>query len=184
MVVALGWFLALPPGNALAAYQGWIVDAETHEPVEGVVVFIEFLQPNALLGEGRHYVNAAEVLTDTHGYFSVPYKGWSWLPWRMLVTSNLVTIFKSGYAPLGGTWANFLDVNWGVGSSMGQPIWKMNQGKPYILLQKANPDIKKRLSDLGNASTSGVPPEKKTLLDNEVEKEYKLLVPCKKEGTC
>ncbi len=180
LVLALGWLLTLPPGSALAAYKGWVVDAETHEPVEGVVVFIEFVQSHFMAG--RTYVDAAEVLTDKDGYFAVPDKSWSVNLWKMLHTDTIVTIFKSGYAPIVGNWNGLVENEGGM--PKGTFIWKMDQGKPYILLKKANPDLKKRLSDLGNASTSGVPPEKKELLDKEVEKEYKLLVPCKKEGTC
>jgi hypothetical protein len=176
----LVYLLALSSVDVIAAYKGWVVDAETKEPVEGVVVFIEFVAPT-LLGAG-YYVDAAEARTDDKGYFAVPDKGWSFNLWQMVWTDTLVTIFKSGYEPIkGSSWGAMKSREWGA--PKGTIVWKIEYGRPYILLKKANPDLKKRLSNFEGLNPGG-PQEKRKQLDNEIQKEYEILLPCKKEKTC
>jgi hypothetical protein len=171
------------PGGASAAYQGWVVDAETHEPVEGVVVFIEFVQSHFM--SGRTYADAAESVTDKSGYFSVSDKRWSWNPWKMLTTDTIVTIFKSGYAPVaGGPWWALLDREWGA--PKGTHIWKIEHGRPYILLKKyksIEEMIQNRRPGPGRiggpdvSPGSDVEPEKWKFLRGEVNKEQDILYP-------
>lgn len=180
MALAIGCVFVLP-ACALVPYRGYVVDAETKEPVKDAVVFIEF--DSVGLGGGSFYGNAAEGLTDEKGYFSVPYKGWSFNPWRMLWTDTLVTFFKSGYEPpVGSSWGALMKYEWGY--PKGTLLWKIENGKPFILLKKASTDREKRLSDLHSIHTSGVPPEKRQLLENEIQKELEILYPCLKEKTC
>ncbi len=76
-------------------YEGRIIDAETRQPLEGVVVFGEWkvFHPN-LAGGNYTYYDAAETLTDKNGEFRIPGKG-------VRVFSNLTEmyflIFKAGY---------------------------------------------------------------------------------------
>lgn len=76
-------------------YEGRIIDAETRQPLEGVVVFGEWkvFHPN-LAGGNYTYYDAAETLTDKNGEFRIPGKG-------VRVLSNLTEmyflIFKAGY---------------------------------------------------------------------------------------
>lgn len=181
IAVILACLLALPVANAIAGYKGWILDAETKEPVEGAVVFIEF-DSVGFPGGGSYYVNATEVRSDDKGYFSLPFKGWSFNLFGMLFTRPQVTIFRSGYKPIIGNWGNFLDVNWGEGSSMGKPILKVEYGKPYILLKKyksLEEMIKDRLNGFilkqDMSPGSDVKPEKWKLLQEELNKEHELL---------
>jgi hypothetical protein len=66
--------------SILAAYKGRIVDAETKEPMEGVVVFMEwdYLQFN-IMPHYTAFAGAVETLTDKDGKFSLPW-WWSLIP--------------------------------------------------------------------------------------------------------
>ena len=76
-------------------YAGRIIDAETSQPLEGVVVFGEWkvFHPN-LAGGNYTYYDATEARTDKNGEFLIPGKG-------VRVMSNLTEmyflIFKAGY---------------------------------------------------------------------------------------
>lgn len=55
-------------------YKGRVVDLETHEPIEGAVVFMRFYT-NFLLSPGgdlSKFEDALEVLTDENGMFEIP----------------------------------------------------------------------------------------------------------------
>jgi hypothetical protein len=180
LTLVCGWLLF--PVSAQAAYKGWIVDAETHEPVEGVVVFIEFVQSHFL--SGRTYVDAAEVLTDERGYFSVPDKSWSVNLWKMLHTDTIMTIFKSGYAPIVGNWNGLVENDGGM--PKGTFIWKIDQGKPSILLKRyksVEEMIQNRRPGPGRivgpdvSQGSDVESEKWKLLREETNKERNILYP-------
>jgi len=83
-------------------YKGRIIDADTGEPIEGVVVLGEWnsehITPGGAVSE---YYDARETVTDNNGEFSITGQG-------LLIASNVtpmnVLIFKAGYEYLKTTW--------------------------------------------------------------------------------
>lgn len=88
-----------------STFYGKIVDADTGEPIEGVVVlgtwYSEF---PGIAGPGKKFYDARETVTDQKGDFSISGKGIS-------VLGNLepvrIMIFKAGYNYVEGTWKSF-----------------------------------------------------------------------------
>lgn len=83
-------------------YRGRIVDAETREPLEGVVVLGVWYTETPSPGGGvMSYYDAREAVTDKNGEFSISGQG-------LLVVSNLLPmrpiIFKAGYEYLQFSW--------------------------------------------------------------------------------
>lgn len=80
-------------------YRGRVVDAETNEPLEGVVILgvwnTETITPG---GATHHFHDAQETVTDKRGEFEIPGKGFKILS---NVTPMDVLIFKSGYEHIG-----------------------------------------------------------------------------------
>lgn len=173
LVLAL---LILIGGNVEASYrgpfEGWIVDANTKEPVEGVVVSIEWVQDH--INSGGTHVETAETLTDEKGHFYIP-GWWSFNPWKNFMTYALPTFFKSGYEPIvGGPWDAFLEIEWGA--PKGTFIWKIQKGRPVILFHKASTDLEERRRSSGRVGTPE-DGEKMKLLRKEMDKEHNLLFP-------
>ena len=177
IILIIGCSLILP-ACAFVPYRGYVVDADTKEPVKDVVVFVKFVSAG-FPGGGRYVSNASECLSDEKGYFSLPDK-WPFNPF----TSDDITIFKSGYVPIPGRWDQLKDLTYEPYIVNAKVVWKVEYGKPYILLKKASMNREKRLDDIRGIYTSGVPTEKRKLLDNEIQKEYELFLPCKRDKTC
>lgn len=80
-------------------YRGRVIDAETGEPLEGVVIVgvwdTETITPG---GATHRFHDAKETVTDRHGEFEIPGKGFKILS---NVTPMDVLIFKSGYEHIG-----------------------------------------------------------------------------------
>lgn len=158
--------LSLGATTSWAAYKGQIVDADTKEPIEGVVVFMEwsYLEFN-LMPHAHKFAGAYDTLTDTEGRFSLQ-RWWSLNPWRLMFADNLLTIFKSGYEPIGGgSWWSLLEYEWGA--DKGTFIWKLEDGNPVILLKKVS-DIEQRKINMERIDYS---PTKNNLLKKEINKE-------------
>jgi len=52
---------------------GWVIDAETQQPIEGAVVLVEWVETGGLPGLAFHTVyKIAETETDSKGKFSLP----------------------------------------------------------------------------------------------------------------
>lgn len=163
------------PSVSHGAYKGRVVDADTKEPVEGVVVYMEWVAPH--WPEGHDDVGAYETITDKEGKFSLS-RYWSINLWKMAWADNLLTIFKSGYEPISGSsWRYFLKIEWGA--PKGKYIWKIEHGKPVILLRKSSGDIEKRLSNLDAAYPDG-PEGTGQLLLREWKEEHEFLLTCRK----
>jgi hypothetical protein len=83
-------------------YEGRVINANTGEPIEGVVVLgkwsREHITPGGAVSE---YYDARETVTDKNGEFYIPGQG-------LLIASNVtpmnVLIFKAGYEYLETTW--------------------------------------------------------------------------------
>ena len=82
-------------------FQGRVVDAETKEPIEGAVVFVEWQILHMWAGET--FYDSAEVLTDANGAFSIA-SNWSWNPWTNVRMDSLFVIFKRGYGSVHRHW--------------------------------------------------------------------------------
>ena len=127
-------------------YSGRVIDADTREPIEGVVVLGTWsIFHNNLAGGSHTLYDARETVTDKKGEFSIPGMG-------LRVSSNLepmsVLIFKSGYSYIGSTsWPAFKlssyyreTIKW-EGHRAILPIKKLSQhdrekqGTPYFPLE-------------------------------------------------
>jgi hypothetical protein len=84
------------------AYRGRVIDADTGDPIEGVVVLgVWNLVLTGAAGAVHEYYDARETVTDKNGEFSIPGMG-------LRILSRLapmgVWIFKAGYEYSGGSW--------------------------------------------------------------------------------
>jgi hypothetical protein len=105
-LMSISWVLIswgyLRPFFYEGTYQGRVVDAETREPLEGVVILGVWYTETPSVGGGvQHYYDAREAVTDKNGDFSIPGHG-------VRILSNLLPmrpiIFKAGYAYLECFW--------------------------------------------------------------------------------
>jgi hypothetical protein len=81
-----------------------VVDAETLQPIQGAVVFVEWTYiPAGAIADS--FYDAAEVLTDERGHFHIGTKR-SWNPWLNSRLEANVVIYKAGYR-------EFDTLNWG-----------------------------------------------------------------------
>ncbi len=165
-------------------FKGRVVDAETLEPIQGAVVFVEWRRNVMTPVEAQSvYYDAAEALTDEKGEFYIK-KKWSWSPWRNLMMYSSVIIFKAGYGHIRvADWPR-LDV---IVERMHEYSLKegkrvppdlkvkveFEDGLPLFLLKKLT-TWEERSKNL--PYTSGdVPDEKMKLLQQERDKERKAL---------
>ena len=144
-------------------YKGKVVDAETREPLEGVVVLGVWskVYPN-VAGTTSEFYDSVELLTDKNGEFKIPGKG-------LLLFSFLdemdVIIFKSGYSQFGfGPWSDFK-------TRTGGKFVKWDGDKAVFLLRKMSyEERQKRI--LG---TPGIGKSREVKLFEEIQKERKEL---------
>jgi hypothetical protein len=88
------------PAAAAGPWRGQVVDAETGQPLEGVIVLSVWdkISPG-LIHPRREYCDVDEVLTDANGHFVIPE--------RAVLTANpfvsldgpILHMFKPGYGP-------------------------------------------------------------------------------------
>jgi len=130
LFVALAWKIAAGAEfTDFGPYQGKVIDAETKEPIEGVVVLIEWVKLHAFAGST--FIDAQETLTDKNGEFYIP-GIWVFNPWKSLTSEALMTIYKSGYqSPNTGAWKK-----WKVFRPKLEYVLKVEDGKPVIMLKK------------------------------------------------
>jgi len=83
-------------------YEGRVIDADTGQPIEGVVVLGVWNKEYPTPGGAVHeFYDARETVTDKNGEFSIPGMG---LEILSNVTPMDVLIFKTGYRYLESTW--------------------------------------------------------------------------------
>jgi hypothetical protein len=146
-------------------YEGRVIDADTGEPIEGVVVLgkwsTEIITPG---GATHNFYDAQETVTDKDGEFSIEGLG-------LKILSNVipmdVLIFKAGYEYESGSWSSL--------KKYAKKIkWEGN--KAIIPLRKLT--MEERKKQLGNFSPPGeAPKEKVILMLKEIEKDNKELAP-------
>ncbi|SPD74471.1 putative Lipoprotein [uncultured Desulfobacterium sp.] len=85
-------------------YQGKVVERDTLKPIEGAVVFIEFLiRAPGLGGESGYFGDAVETLTDKNGEFYIPIQKTTFTKRSLTQLGHhwdedgYVIIFKPGY---------------------------------------------------------------------------------------
>lgn len=176
-------------------YSGKVIDAETKEPIEGVVVLgVWYTSQFSPAGSVSNYYDAMETVTDKNGDFFIPGKG-------LRVLSNLeemdILIFKSGYEYIGmGPWSGLKSYGWVGEEESYDPVRKLKirkqiydpkrkvkweNGKPIIPLRKLTMEerrkqgtpyfyIGERYDEKENITHSCLPKNIK-LLPKEVNKE-------------
>lgn len=124
-----------------APYKGRIIDADTSEPIEGVVVLGEWDREYPTpAGAVHRYYDARETVTDKNGDFEIPSVG-------LRVFTNIipmyVLIFKAGYQHIGmGPWES---LKWDGGLLMEKAKW---EGEKAIIPLK-----KLTMGELGKPGT-------------------------------
>ena len=95
---------ASPPFYSAKDIRGQIVDDDTGQPLEGVIIVAQWELKQSVLGYSGHKgmtVNIIEVVTDANGNYVIP--GWGprpRLPFNYLDNHDpVLSIFKSGYFP-------------------------------------------------------------------------------------
>jgi hypothetical protein len=165
LVIILGPFVA--SGCTYAAridgpYQGKVIDAETKQPIEGVVVLgVWYTAQFSPAGATHNFYDAKETVTDKNGDFSIPGMG-------LRILSNLesmdVVIFKAGYENIAVPWVSLKE------DILLKRRIKWERNKAIIPLRKWTlEERRKRFGDYYVA----IPKEKEKMLLIEIEKENK-----------
>lgn len=131
-VIMLGLILGttgIAEANYRGPFKGKVVDADTGEPMAGVVVFIVWRVHH--MWSMSSFFDTADVLTDENGKFDIPSK-WSWNPLRTLTLNSNVTVFKGGYGSVGIWWGNFVD-----GQAILDSLTPSDRVNPEIVCRKA-----------------------------------------------
>lgn len=188
LATVVGGWLAANVGVADAGYrgpfEGRVIDADTREPIEGAVVFMEWrLGKPTAAGRIDEFYDAEEVLTNKKGYFRIK-KKWSLNPWRNWMLEATGLIYKAGYGAatdLGAPWLRNLAVSQKSRSveerrKLGPDLYfdiEFDGGMPVFLLRKLTTadERQRNFPDTG----AGVPEQKKKLLRAEEDRERKLL---------
>lgn len=158
------FFIILLPGCMYAVrfdgpYKGKIVDAETREPIEGVVVLgVWYTAQFSPAGSTHRFYDASETVTDKNGEFRMSGKG-------PRVLSNLepinITVFKTGYEYFRAPWESLQEAK-----SL-KEIIKWEGDKVIMPLRKLTMTERKNRI----VSTPNIPYKKMQLLTREVNKE-------------
>jgi len=159
--------LILLPGCVYAVrvdgpYEGKVIDADTGEPIEGVVILgVWYTSQFSPAGGVSNFYDARETMTDKNGEFSIPGMG-------LRVLSNLqpmdALIFKAGYEYIGlGPWESLKKAMF-----LKEKI-KWEGDKPIIPLRKLTMEERKKQGDPDYPSEASK--EKIKFMLNEVNKD-------------
>ncbi len=78
-------------------YKGKVIDAETKEPIEGVVVAVYYMTNTYnLAGGSTNVINTRETLTDKNGEFTIPSYTTIFSPFTTSDAADFI-IYKPGY---------------------------------------------------------------------------------------
>ncbi len=143
-------------------YEGRVIDADTGQPVEGVVVLGIWNTVIVTPGGGTHnFYDAQETVTDKNGDFKIKGLG-------LVIMSNIspldVLIFKAGYEQLiNGPWASLkMDL-------LLRKIIKWEGIKAIIPLRKLSMDERRKLHS--PSFSSQIPEAKMRLMLEEINKD-------------
>jgi hypothetical protein len=157
---------ACTPVRIDGPYKGRIIDPETGQPIQGVVVLGVWYTAAAGPGGGSHtYYDAAETVTDKDGNFEIKGLG---LKIMTTVKPMDVIIFKAGYEYLGMTpWASFrID-------EIYRKMIKWDGDRAIIPLKKLTM-AERRKRHVGKGSGS-IPDKKRLILIKELNNEKREL---------
>jgi len=104
MILGLAPFAGLSTGEAAGPWKAQIVDEETGQPIEGVVVLAVWIRYTASPGgwAGAKYYASEEVVTGPDGRFVIPRRTViNWLPLLTEIRGPEFKIFKPGYGAWG-----------------------------------------------------------------------------------
>jgi hypothetical protein len=142
-------------------YYGKVIDAETGDPIAGVVVLAEwYRRPNIFGSMHSTFYDAREVVTDVNGDYVMPSMGF-----RLLSTLELprFLFFKAGYEYIGPySWLSFTE-----GPILSSKI-KWEGEKAIIPLRKLTLEERKKRQ---TGPITGGPDHKQRLLIRELNKE-------------
>lgn len=167
--IMLLWFLIMDVGHANATdfgpFNGKIVEADTKEPIEGVVVLVEW-HKKQLLADASIYLDAQETVTEKDGKFYLP-GIWIFNPFHRYTVYSIITIFKSGYEAERWAFSKWEEINPKV-----EGILKVEDKGPVIMLKKLTMEEREKWR---TPDWSGIPCEKIKSLLQEINKQNKLL---------
>lgn len=180
VIIFISWFFIFGDWKIAAGaeftdfgpYRGKIVDAETKEPIEGAVIFIEWVKLHAF--GGSTFIDGQETLSDKNGEFYI--SGiWAFNPWKRLTSEAIMTIYKSSYQGIvTGAWKK-----WKEFSPPLEYVLKVEDGKPVFLMKRLTIEERKQ-APLFPDPVPTTPDEKKRLLLQEMEKDYEFKYPSKR----
>ncbi len=150
-------------------YRGRVIDADTGNAIEGVVVFIAWRRAYATPPQGIHrFYDARETTTDKNGEFVVPGHGLiSGEPGLAYIEEGDFVVFKAGYEHIGpGSWES-------LKTRYLKEKVRWDDDKVVIVLKKMPMEERRKRRFLGYLPSPGayVPKEKLDLLRREIEKE-------------
>ena len=153
LLIGLGMLLAAevegPPPLMYSAkpIQGILVDAQTGEPLMGVIVVAQWIMHEPGKGSWRR-LHVFETTTDSRGNYLIP--GWgpkrnAWYPWtRLRDRDPEISFFKRGYSPF------TIQNRWDRNESMRFSEWD----EKTIKLQKFTGTLEEWARELGFLQTS------------------------------
>ncbi len=112
-------------------YEGRIIDADTDQPIEGVIVLgVWYTETPSAAGALHRFYDAMETVTDKNGEFKIKGLG-------LKVLSNVipmdVLIFKAGYEHFGlGPWTGLKSKGWKGKETSYDPVLKTKVTKPVF----------------------------------------------------
>ncbi len=116
-------------------YKGKVIDADTREPIEGVVVLgVWYKEYPGAAGAVSKYYDAKETITDKNGEFEIPGVGLVLRMWPLPGIEPMhVLIFKAGYEYDSGTWQGLKGRGWkGEYEESYDPVLKTKVKKPIF----------------------------------------------------
>ena len=141
-------------------YEGKVIDADTREPIQGVVVLGTWYTAQfSPAGATHNFYDARETVTDRNGEFSIPGMG-------LRVMSNLepmhILIFKAGYEYLNVPWVSIKK------DILLKEKIKWEGSKAIIPLKKLTIEERNRR---GTPSRPNIPIDKMKLMTEEINRE-------------
>ncbi|MCF8111822.1 MAG: carboxypeptidase-like regulatory domain-containing protein [Desulfobacteraceae bacterium] len=129
---------------------GRVIDADTKEPIEGVVVMgywdINYL-PDIFIGAPSYYYDARETVTDEEGYFTLPGLG----PWLYpgYLQGPYTSVYKKGYKNVSFSWKSkiVLGMETTYSPTYERYNLKWKKGRLNIPLQKPDEEESVDVSD-------------------------------------
>lgn len=157
--------LALPAcGNAAGPWKAQVVDAETGEPLEGVVVLVVWLKYSSTLAgwAGGEYYASEEVVTGPDGRFRIPARS-LWVAFDRSIHGPDFKIFKPGY----GRWGfqgedKWLQLEPWERDKRIKEAWAQFTGAGVVLELPPLKTRAERLSFLRSVTWSGLVPSERT----------------------